>query len=99
MAMPPRFAAERWGWAIWGAYPESGQVSFHRDGAAEAETDAARAGWHAVRSQRGSAGPQGEPLPHGVWLCVEHGVAAVAHLHRGRTDGMAALRAALDGGA
>jgi len=99
MAIPSRFAAELWGWVICGSYPESGQVSVHRDDAADSETDAARAGWHAVRSQRGSAGPQRETLPHGVWLCVEHAVAAVAHLHRGRTDGMAALRAALDGGA
>lgn len=99
MAIAPRFAAERWGCAICGAYPESGQVFFHRDAAAEAETDAARAGWHAVRSQRGWAGPQRKTLPHGVWLCVEHAAAAAAHLHRGRTDGMVALRAALDGGA
>ena len=96
MAIPPRYAAERWGCAICGAYPDSEQVFFHRDAAAAAETEAARAAWREVTSQRGWVGPQRKTLPHGVWLCGQHASAAAPLLQMGRTEGLAALRVALE---
>lgn len=97
MAIPPRFAAERWGCAICGAYPDSAQVFFHTDADAVAETEAAGAAWRARRAQPGWVGPQRKTLPHGVWLCEAHAEAAEPFRAQGREAGLAALKAALAG--
>ena len=97
MAIPPQHAAERWGCAICGAYPESRQVFFHADAAARAETEAARQAWRARTAQPGWVGPQRTTLPHGVWLCGPHAAAAAPLLGQERAAGLAALRARLSG--
>jgi hypothetical protein len=95
MAIPPQFAARRWGCAICGDYPRTSQVYFHADADAAAETEAAKAAWRARTSQPGWTGPQRKTFPHGVWLCAEHAAAAEPFRARGREPGMAALKAAL----
>lgn len=94
MAIPPQFAARRWGCAICGAWPDTAQVFFHETPAQAAETEADRAAKTARRSQPGWSGPQRMDLVHGVWLCAEHARAAEPHRARGRSAGLKALRAA-----
>ncbi len=95
MAIPPRFAARRWGCAVCSAYPGTTQVFFHASPEEAAQTAAARAQLDAIRSRPGWTGPQRTDLPHGMWLCGPHGEAAAPFQALGRSAGLAALRAAV----
>ncbi|MFT4975718.1 MAG: hypothetical protein ACI8S6_001611 [Myxococcota bacterium] len=72
MAIPPEYAAQRWGCAICGAYPGTRQVFSDHSPATVAVREAARAADEARRSQPGWVGPQRTTLPGGVWLCAQH---------------------------
>lgn len=78
MAIPPQFAAQRWGCAVCGAYPDTRQVFFDHSPEALAAREAAAAADRKRRSSSGWTGPQRTTLPGGVWLCAAHAEAAEA---------------------